>query len=125
MFTVSLLAAQSQGGGMSFIIMMALMFGVLWFFMIRPQNKKRKELENFRDQLKKGDRVVTIGGIHGKIISINDSTVLMQMEDGKARVEKSAISMDSATMLTEQSAKDISKGNAVVNTTSKAKAKEA
>jgi len=115
MISMNLLAAQQDGSGMSFIIMMVLMFGVLWFFMIRPQNKKRKELESFRDQIKKGDRVITVGGVHGKIVSIQDTTVVLQVEEGKLRVEKSMISMDAGTMLTDDAAQQISKGGAAIN----------
>jgi preprotein translocase subunit YajC len=60
--------------------------------MIRPQMKKQKELKKFREGLKPGDKVVTIGGIHGKILEISDATVLIQSEGTKLRLEKSAVS---------------------------------
>ena len=60
------------GDGMSSIIMLGLMVLVFWFFMIRPQMKKQKELKKFRDGLAKGDQVITIGGIHGKILEISN-----------------------------------------------------
>jgi preprotein translocase subunit YajC len=60
--------------------------------MIRPQMKKQKELKKFRENLKAGDKVVTIGGIHGKILEMNDSTVLINSEGSKIRFDKSAIS---------------------------------
>ena len=56
-------AAQPQGSGMMFWVMIILMFVIMWFFMIRPQRKQQKELEKFRNELKRGDKVVTIGGI--------------------------------------------------------------
>ena len=72
--------------------MIILMIAVFYFFMIRPQMKKQKELKKFREGLKTGDKIVTIGGIHGKILEIADTTVLIQSEGSKIRVEKSAVS---------------------------------
>ena len=69
-----------------------LMFVVIYFFMIRPQMKKQKELKKFREGLKVGDKIVSIGGIHGKILEVSDSTVLVQSEGTKLRLEKSAVS---------------------------------
>ena len=77
-------------------IMMGLLFVVMYFFMIRPQQKKAKQAAKFREELAKGDKVITIGGIHGKILDINDRTILIQCEGGKLLVEKSAVSADSA-----------------------------
>lgn len=74
------------------IIMLVLMLVVFYFFLIRPQQKKQKELKSFRENLKQGDKVVTIGGIHGKILEITDTTVLINSEGTKLRFEKSAIS---------------------------------
>lgn len=73
------------------LIMIVLMLGVFYFFMIRPQMKKQKELKNFRENLKVGDKVVTIGGIHGKILEVNDSNVLISAEGSKLRIDKTAI----------------------------------
>ena len=84
------------------IIMIGLMFGVFYFFMIRPQMKKQKELKNFRENMKVGDRIVTIGGVHGKILEITDTTVLVNSEGSKIRFEKSAISQTAADILTEE-----------------------
>jgi preprotein translocase subunit YajC len=74
------------------IIMLVLILVVFYFFMIRPQMKKQKELKKFRENLKAGDKVVTIGGIHGKILEMNDATVLVSSEGNKLRFDKSAIS---------------------------------
>ena len=74
------------------MVMIVLMIGVFYFFMIRPQMKKQKELKKFREGLKPGDKIVTIGGIHGKILEISDATVLIQSEGTKLRLEKSAVS---------------------------------
>ena len=72
--------------------MMVLVFGVLYLFMIRPQMKKQKELKKFRENLAVGDKVVTIGGVHGKILAVDESTILIGIESGKMRLDKSAIS---------------------------------
>lgn len=71
---------------------MVLVFGVLYLFMIRPQMKKQKELKKFRENLAVGDKVVTIGGVHGKILAVDESTILIGIESGKMRLDKSAIS---------------------------------
>jgi preprotein translocase subunit YajC len=68
---------------------------VFYFFMIRPQMKKQKEVAAFRNSLQKGDKVVTTGGIYGKILEIKDNTVLLQVDDNvKLRVDKSALVRD-------------------------------
>lgn len=88
-------AAQPQGAGASFWIMILLMFAVMYFFMIRPQNKQRKELEAFRSTLKKGDKVVTVGGIYGTVDEVKDTTVLLKVDgDVKLRVAKSSVVKD-------------------------------
>ena len=76
----------------SFIILIGGMFLIMYFFMIRPQMKRQKEAKTFRDEISKGDKVVTIGGVHGKVISVSDLTVMMELESGKVRVDKTAIS---------------------------------
>lgn len=83
MNTILLQAAQ-QGGGNMMIIMMVVLFAILYFFMIRPQNKKQKEIQKFRDALTVGQDVVTIGGIHGTIKSINaeEGTVTLEVATG-------------------------------------------
>jgi preprotein translocase subunit YajC len=80
------------GQGMNSILMLGLMVIVFYFFMIRPQMKKQKDLKKFREGLKVGDKVVSIGGIHGKILEVTDTTVLIQSEGTKLRLEKSAVS---------------------------------
>ena len=87
--------AAQQGGGMSMWIMLALIFVVMWFFMIRPQRKQQKELQNFRDSLKKGDKVVTIGGIYGTVVEIKEESVLIEVDSNvKIRVSKQALMKD-------------------------------
>ena len=76
-------------------IMILLLFGVMYFFMIRPQRKQQKELEAFRSSLKKGDKVVTTGGIYGTVDEITDRTVLIKVDgDVKLRVDKNSIVKD-------------------------------
>jgi preprotein translocase subunit YajC len=68
---------------------------VFWFFMIRPQMKRQKELKNFRDQLKKGDKIVTTGGIYGKVLEIEDYFIIMEVEgQNRLKVDKSAVIKD-------------------------------
>jgi preprotein translocase subunit YajC len=96
MFTLLQAAAPAaQGGGWSMWIMLALIFVVMWFFMIRPQRKQQKELQNFRDALKKGDKVVTIGGIYGTIAEVKEDSVLIEVDSNvKLRVSKQALVKD-------------------------------
>ena len=88
-------AAKQQGSPWTMWIMLALIFGVMWFFMIRPQKKQQKELQKFRDALKRGDKVVTIGGIYGTVVEIKDASVLIEVDNGvKIRVSKQALIKD-------------------------------
>ena len=95
MFTLLQTAPAAQGSGLSMWIMLALIFVVMWFFMIRPQRKQQKELDNFRSSLKNGDKVVTIGGIYGTVCEVKDAYVLVEVDkDVKIRVSKQAIVKD-------------------------------
>ena len=95
MFTILQAAQPAQGGGAMMWVMMALIFVVMWFFMIRPQRKQQKELQAFREGLKKGDKVVTIGGIYGTVCEIKDATVLIEVDNNvKIRVSKQALVKD-------------------------------
>ena len=89
-------AAQAQGGGAAgFWIMILLLFLVMWLFMIRPQRKQQKALDEFRNSLKKGDKVVTTGGIFGTVDEVTDRTVLIKVDgDVKLRVDKNAVVKD-------------------------------
>lgn len=88
-------AAGQGGSSTSFMIMMGLMLVVMYFFMIRPQQKKVKAQKLFIEGLKKGDFVVTTGGIHGKVVSIEGGTTLIIDSEGtRLKVEKSSISSD-------------------------------
>ena len=88
-------SAPASGGQAGFWIMMILLFGVMWFFMIRPQRKQQKELEKFRSELKKGDKVVTAGGVYGTIDEIKETTVLLKIDENtKIKISKSALQKD-------------------------------
>lgn len=94
-FNVILLEAQAGAGNFSFLIMMGLIFVVMYFFMIRPQQKKQKELVNFRNSLAKGDKIVTIGGIYGTVADIKEKYVVVEVDSNvKLRIDKSAIIKD-------------------------------
>ena len=91
-----LLQAAPQGGGAGQKLLMILMIVVVfYFFMIRPQMKKAKMEKEFKTGLQKGDKVVTIGGVHGKIVDVQDTTFLLEVaNDVRVKVEKSAISAE-------------------------------
>ena len=94
----SFILAQASVGS-SGILGQVFLFGsiilIMYLFMIRPQHKKQKETKKFIEEIKKGDDVVTIGGIHGKVYSVEGDTVLLELDKGlKVKVEKSAISLD-------------------------------
>ena len=77
------------------MIMILLMFVVMYFFMILPQMKKGKAQKKFWSEIKKGDHIVTTGGIHGKITEIKETTVIIEIESGvKIKIEKSSISLE-------------------------------
>ena len=87
--------AAQAGSQWSMWIMLALIFVVMWCFMIRPQRKQQKALQNFRDSLKKGDKVVTIGGIYGTVCEIKEGSVLIEVDNNvKIRVSKQALVKD-------------------------------
>ncbi len=88
--------ANGEGGTSiwTMLIFMVLIFGLMYFVMIRPQRKKQKEHQQLIDELKRGDRVVTAGGIHGAIESISEDTVIMKVESGATmRVAKGSVSL--------------------------------
>ena len=84
--------AAQQGGGWSFWVMMILIFVVFYFFMIRPQQKKQKELQKQRDALKKGDKVITAGGIYGIVKEVQETTFLLEVaKDVVIKVDKGSV----------------------------------
>ena len=84
--------AQFFGGGLSFPVMMAIMFGILYFMVIRPQAQERKKLQQRVDALKKGDKVLTTGGIIGTVVGLDDGKAVLRVaEDVKLEFARSAI----------------------------------
>jgi preprotein translocase subunit YajC len=91
-----------EGGGIMSFLPLILIIIVFYLFFIRPQMRKSKEQKKFRESLKKGDKIVTIGGIHGKIIEMKETQVVVDVGNQmKLTFEKSAISMDTSSQLTE------------------------
>lgn len=91
---------QVTGSNLMSFLPMILIVVVFYFFMIRPQMKKAKDHKKFVAELKKGDKVITTAGIHGKIADLNETTFLIETEGGgKIRFEKSAVSLDSSKTL--------------------------
>lgn len=87
-----LLQSQSEGGGISGMLMIVAMIVIFYFFMIRPQNKKQKEIKKAREALQNGDKVVTAGGIHGKIKEIGDNTFTIEISPGvSVKVDKASV----------------------------------
>ena len=97
-----LLQAQAQPQGeptlfqqYSFLILMILIFVVMYFFMVRPQQKKQKEVVKWRESLKKGDRIVTVGGIYGTVAEVKDTFLVVEIDANvKIRVDKSSVVKD-------------------------------
>ena len=97
MTSIVLAAQAAQGGGMSMIIMMVAIFAIMWFFMIKPQQKKQKEIQKFQNELTEGTEVITGGGIHGVVKSIDlaKNTVDVKIaRDVVITVEKTSIYKD-------------------------------
>lgn len=85
---------QQQGSGMSMIVMMIAIFAIMYFFMIRPQNKKQKEIQKFRNSIAPGQDVVTAGGIYGKVKEVNDAdnTLMVEIASGvKIKISKNSV----------------------------------
>ncbi len=98
LMNILMMASSQQGGsGMSSIIMIILMIAIFYFFMIRPQQKRQKEEKKFRESLQKGQQIVTIGGMHGKIAEVKETTVVIEVaHDVRIEMEKASIAMSVA-----------------------------
>jgi len=96
LLNILLMAQPAEGQNpMSSFIMLGLIVVVFYFFMIRPQMKRQKDLRKFRDELKKGDKIVTTGGIYGKVLDMDEKTITMEVEDkSRMKVDKSAVVKD-------------------------------
>jgi len=93
-------------GGFQGIIMIVLLIAIFYFMMIRPQQKKQKQIKQFREGLKKGDNVITAGGIYGKIKEINDTTIIVSIADGVSiKVDKGSIYPSASDAQAETEAK--------------------
>lgn len=102
-----ILFTPTEGGGNPLVSFgfMAAVFAIMYFFMIRPQQKKVKDQRLFLEEIQKGDKVVTNGGIHGKVAKVDENTLLLELDSNtKIRVEKSFISVDFSKMLTNKKA---------------------
>lgn len=97
-FMTLLLQAGAQGGGASMMwIMMIAIFVIMYFFMIRPQSKKQKEINNFRKTIEVGQKVVTAGGVYGVIKEIGDNYVMLEIANNvKIKIDKNSIFADSS-----------------------------
>ena len=97
LLTVFFQATAAGPDGSLMWIMLIAMFVIMYFFMIRPQNKKQKEIANFRKNLEVGQEVITAGGIYGKIKEIEDSTVVLEVASGvKIKIDRNSIYANAA-----------------------------
>lgn len=98
LISILLMAApEGGGGGIGAFLPLILIVLVFYMFFIRPQMKKQKDLRKYRESLKKGDRIITIGGIHGKIVEIQETTYTIEVEGlNRLKIEKSAVAMEGA-----------------------------
>lgn len=87
-----------------FIVMIVLMFAMMYFFMIRPENKRKKEAQNLRDSLKVGDVITTIGGIVGTICKVDESTIVIETSADRVRIEFTKWAVSSKNVMPEQPA---------------------
>ena len=94
-------AGQQGGGGFGGIFMMLIIFGIFYFILIRPQQKKMKEHKKMVEQLKKGDKVVTSGGIYATVVGVGTDTLKVEIADGvKVKIARGTV----GTVLTEEEA---------------------
>lgn len=91
-----------MGAGSQNIIVLVLMFAVIYFFMIRPQQKKQKLEKEFERSLKVGDRIITKSGIHGRIAELAEDSVVIETMAGKLKMERSAISLELSQKVQKQ-----------------------
>jgi preprotein translocase subunit YajC len=104
MMNILLLASpDGQGGGFGAFIPLLAVIVIFYFFMIRPQMKRQKEIRNFRESLKKGDKVLTLGGIYGKVTEIQDTTIILEIADNvRVKVEKAGIVKDNSDIVQQK-----------------------
>lgn len=104
MFTMLQAAAQQpQGAGWSFWIMIAAMILIMWLFMWRPESKRRKQMQEFLANLKKGDKVITAGGIHAVVKEVKETTLLIEVDSNVTlRIEKNMVVADASTQQADE-----------------------
>ena len=104
MFTMLQAAAQQpQGAGWSFWIMIAAMILIMWLFMWRPESKRRKQMQEFLKNLKKGDKVITAGGIHATVKEVKETTLLIEVDSNVTlRIEKNMVVADPSAQQAEE-----------------------
>ena len=101
MNVMTIMLQAAGGGSAQFLIMMVLIFGVMYFLMIRPQQKKQKELVKFRNALEKGQKIVTAGGIYGTVKEVKEGYVLVEVDSNVAiRVDKNMVMRDPSDIAT-------------------------
>ena len=101
MNVMTIMLQAAGGGSEQFLIMMVLIFGVMYFLMIRPQQKKQKELVKFRNALEKGQKIVTAGGIYGTVKEVKEGYVLVEVDSNVAiRVDKNMVMRDPSDIAT-------------------------
>ena len=101
MNVMTIMLQAAGGGSAQFLIMMVLIFGVMYFLMIRPQQKKQNELVKFRNALEKGQKIVTAGGIYGTVKEVKEGYVLVEVDSNVAiRVDKNMVMRDPSDIAT-------------------------
>lgn len=96
--------AASSGSGMTSILMIVVMLAIFYFLLIRPENKRKKQAEEMRSSLKKGDWITTIGGVYGRVVTITDRTVVIETSEDRVRMEFLKSAIGSVGTLEEQAA---------------------
>lgn len=98
----SILLQAAPGGGIGNFVFIGAIILVFYFFMVRPQQKKQKDQKKFVEEIKKGDMVVTIGGMHGKVYAVEDDAIILDVDKGtKLKFEKTSISLEASKQYAE------------------------
>ena len=119
-FLTTTAAPGATGGLMSTMLMMAIMFGIMYFILIRPENKRKKEAEQMRSSLRNGDQITTIGGIVGTIVNIKENRIVIETGADQVRIE-----LEKWAVSTNDTAAAAAKEQAKKDQAAKAKAKAA
>jgi preprotein translocase subunit YajC len=99
MTLLNILLMAQQGGGIGSFLPLILIMVVFYFFMIFPQMKKNKAQKKFREELKEGDNVITVGGVHGRIERLNETTFILNSEGTRLKLDRTSISMEASLAL--------------------------